>query len=137
MVAAVPQIEGLTVEDILAHAKTNPVLLKHLPDERDWVHIDRKWVCDVIFTLDRNNFQALITSAMKKRRDRLELSQNLLVEMRPEFAQALHSCLNFSSKLLCIDLCYSFAWPSQHYDEWNIKAQANERGARRGQGGRG
>ena len=56
MVSAVPQIEGLTVEDILAHAKTSPLLLKHLPDERDWVHIDRKWVCDVIFTLDRNNF---------------------------------------------------------------------------------
>ena len=99
MVAAVPQIEGLTVEDILAHAKGNPLLLKHLPDERDWVHIDRKWFCDVIFTLDRNNFQALITAAMKRRRDKLEQSQNLLVEMRPEFAQALHSCLNFSSKM--------------------------------------
>ena len=39
----------------------------------------------------------MITDAMRKRKDRLEQSQNLIVQMRPEFAQALNSCLNFSS----------------------------------------
>jgi hypothetical protein len=72
MVSAVPQIEGLTVEDILEFARRNAQIVKHLPDERDWVHIDRKWVCDVVYTLDKNNFSALITSAMKKRKERLE-----------------------------------------------------------------
>jgi hypothetical protein len=86
MVSAVPQIEGLTVEDILEFARKNAQIVKHLPDERDWVHIDRKWVCDVVYTLDKNNFSGLITSAMKKRKERLEQSQNLLVDMRPEFA---------------------------------------------------
>jgi hypothetical protein len=89
MVAAVPQIEGLTVEDILAFARKNQQILKHLPDERDWVHIDRKWVCDVVYTLDKNNFQNMINEAMKKRKQKLEASQNLIVDMRPEFAQAL------------------------------------------------
>jgi hypothetical protein len=98
MVSAVPQIEGLTVEDILEFARGKASILKHLPDERDWVHIDRKWVCDVVYTLDKNAFQTMITDAMKKRKDRLEESQNLIVQMRPEFAQALNSCLNFSSK---------------------------------------
>ena len=56
MVAAVPQIEGLTVEDMLGYAKPKQSLMSHLPDERDWVHIDRKWVADIIFTLDKNNF---------------------------------------------------------------------------------
>ena len=51
-VAAVPQIEGLTVVDFLEYAKQSPNLLRYLPDPRDWVHIDKHWVCDVLYTLD-------------------------------------------------------------------------------------
>ena len=50
--AAVPQIEGLTVEDFLKLARKKPALLKYLPDEKDWNHLDKKWVCDVLYTLD-------------------------------------------------------------------------------------
>ena len=41
-IAAVPQIEGLTTEDLLAYAKTKPDILKYLPDEKDWHHLDKK-----------------------------------------------------------------------------------------------
>jgi hypothetical protein len=51
-VSAVPQIDGLTIEDFLTHARTKPVLLKYLPDEKDWHHLDKKWVCDVLYTKD-------------------------------------------------------------------------------------
>ena len=47
-----PQIEGLTVVDFLEYAKQSPNLLRYLPDPRDWVHIDKHWVCDVLYTLD-------------------------------------------------------------------------------------
>ena len=47
-----PQIEGLTVEDFLIHARKKPALLKFLPDEQDWHHLDKKWVCDVLYTQD-------------------------------------------------------------------------------------
>ena len=67
-------------------------------DERDWVHIDRKWVSDILYTLDKNNFQNFINAAIKSRKERLESTRNLVVEMRPEFTQALNSCMNFSSK---------------------------------------
>ena len=40
LVASVPQIEGLTVEDILQVFRASPNLLKYLPDERDWVNLD-------------------------------------------------------------------------------------------------
>ena len=49
-VSAVPQIEGLTIEDFLKHARKKPTLLKHLPDEKDWHHLDKKWVCDVLYS---------------------------------------------------------------------------------------
>ena len=51
-VSAVPQIEGLTVSDFLEYAKTKTQMLRYLPDTRDWVHIDRKWVSDLMYTLD-------------------------------------------------------------------------------------
>jgi len=51
-VSAVPQIEGLTIQDFLEYAKGEPPMLKYLPDSRDWVHFDKKWVCDLMYTLD-------------------------------------------------------------------------------------
>jgi hypothetical protein len=43
-------------------------------------------------------FERIIKDAVKARKDRLEEKHNLNVEMRPEFAQALQNCMNFSSK---------------------------------------
>jgi hypothetical protein len=99
MVAAVSQIEGLTVEDMLEMSKAAPNVLKHIPDERDWEHMDRKWLSDMIYTLEKVRFERAIKEAVKQRKERLEEKRNLTVEMRPEFAQAFQSCMNFSSKL--------------------------------------
>ena len=88
-VAAVPQIEGLTVEDIIDFAKKKNIGMKFLPDEKDWNHIDRKWLCDVIYTCDDVLFQVYIDKQQYARKERLEKHQNLLVEMRPEFVNAL------------------------------------------------
>jgi hypothetical protein len=51
-VSAVPHIDGLTIEDFIEYARDKPNLIRYLPDERDWVHMDRQWVCDVLNTLD-------------------------------------------------------------------------------------
>jgi hypothetical protein len=51
-VSAVPQIDGLSVQDFLNYARLSPQLLMYLPDEKDWVNIDKKWLCDVLYTLD-------------------------------------------------------------------------------------
>ncbi len=99
MVAAVPQIEGLTVEDMLELAKTCPNSLKYIPDERDWDHMDRKWLCDILFTTEKAKFERMIKDAVKARKERLEKNNDLLVEMRPEFAAAFQNCMSFSRKL--------------------------------------
>ena len=95
--AAVPQIEGLTVESMLELAKTYVAALKHLPDERDWDGLNRKWVADILYTIERAKFEKMIKDAVKARKERLEEKHNLNVEMRPEFAQALQNCMSFSS----------------------------------------
>jgi hypothetical protein len=51
-VAAVPQIEGLSMTEFNVFARNRPELLRYLPDEDDWRHLDKKWVCDVLFTRD-------------------------------------------------------------------------------------
>ena len=84
--AAVPQIEGLTVEDMLELAKTSKLALRHIPDERDWESISRKWLADILYTVEKAKFEKMIKDAVKARKDRLEEKNNMLVDMRPEFA---------------------------------------------------
>ena len=83
---------------MLGVAKTSINTLRHLPDERDWEGLNRKWLADIIFTVDRVKFEKMIKDAAKERKTRLEEKRNLVVEMRPEFAQPFQSCMNFSSK---------------------------------------
>jgi hypothetical protein len=64
--------------------------------------MDRKWLSDILNTVDRAKFEKMIKDAAKERKSRLEEKRNLVVEMRPEFAQAFQSCMNFSSKSLNI-----------------------------------
>ena len=84
--AAVPQIEGLTVKSMLELAKTSAAALRHLPDERDWDGLYRKWVSDILYTVERAKFEKAIKDAVKARKERLEEKHNLNVEMRSEFA---------------------------------------------------
>jgi hypothetical protein len=97
LLAAVPQIEGLTVEDMLDFARANAAVLRYLPDERDWDNMDRKWTSDVLFTVEKAKFEKMIKDAIKLRRERMEDKNNLNVSMRPEFLKAFESCISFSS----------------------------------------
>ena len=49
--SAVPNYEGLTVDDFLRFAKKDAAILQYLPDEKDWLKIDKKWLCNVLYTL--------------------------------------------------------------------------------------
>ena len=83
---------------MLELAKKTPNNLKHLPDQRDWDHMDRKWLADILFTVDRVKFEKMTKDAVKERKERLEEKRNLMIEMRPEFAAAFNNCMSFSSK---------------------------------------
>ena len=69
-----------------------------MPDEKDWNHLDKKWICDVLYTHDTVAVQNMITQSMQDRKKRLEQSKNQLVDMRPEFVQALKRCTTFGCK---------------------------------------
>ena len=127
--AAVPQIEGLTVEDMLELVKTSATALRHLPDERDWDHMDRKWLSDIIYTTERAKFEKTIKDAVKARKERLEDKNHLLVEMRPEFAAAFQNCMSFSRKpSKFADSLFSREWSRLQLNEIFVKAKENQGG---------
>ena len=76
------------MEDMLESSKGKAAALRKLPDERDWDHMYRNWLADVLNTTDKANFERMIKAAVKARKERLEDKNNLNVSIRPEFAQA-------------------------------------------------
>ena len=68
------------------YARERPPLLKYLPEERDWTHIDKQWLCDILFSVDTEGIEKMIKEAMKKRQNVLEATRNEVIEIRPEFS---------------------------------------------------
>jgi hypothetical protein len=85
----VPCIPGLTNADILEFALQSKPVQRHVPDLEDWVHVDRKWLCDMLYTLDTDSFQRLIVKSLAARRKVVEVKAKEMVGIRAEFAQAL------------------------------------------------
>jgi len=59
------------VEDILELAEKPANTMKFLPDKRDWDHMDRKWLSDVMNTVDRQRFEKMVKDAARERKARL------------------------------------------------------------------
>ena len=72
--AAVPQIEGLTVESMPELAKTSVATLRHLPDESDWDGLNRKRVADILYTVEWLKLEKVIKDVVKERKNALKRS---------------------------------------------------------------
>ena len=66
----VPQIDGLTVEDFIKFARQSPERLKYLPNDQDWNHVDKKWLCDILYTVDADAFTELVNKAVRHRKEK-------------------------------------------------------------------
>ena len=51
-----------------------------------------------MYTKDQRGIEGIIEHAREERKEKLEEKKHELIEMRPEFADALKVCLNFSGK---------------------------------------
>jgi hypothetical protein len=38
--------------------------LKYLPDEKDWLHLEKKWICDILYTLEKDGIQNMLDKAL-------------------------------------------------------------------------
>ena len=59
-----PKYEGLSIDDFLLFAKKHASTLQYLPDEKDWLKIDKQWLCDVLYTLKTKEVQEMIDLAV-------------------------------------------------------------------------
>ena len=107
-ISQIPHYDGLTVQDLLEFARSKDNIKSYLPDEKDWVHLDRQWLGDVLYTLDAKAIQDKIDKSMTARKHKIEESRHELVEMQPEFAQALEKSIQFSSKYISTTNIYRF-----------------------------
>jgi len=47
--------------------KSRANLVKYFPDERDWLNLDRKWICEVLFRLDELGMDKMIKNTKDNR----------------------------------------------------------------------
>ena len=97
-VSRVPVIEGLTIEQLLKYAEGVDKVKAYVPDLKDWIHVGRKWLCDIIYTIDTVNFQKHIDECLRKKRKTNVEKQNSMTGIRAEFVSALANSVVFSSK---------------------------------------
>jgi hypothetical protein len=91
-------IPGLTIPEILNYAAKCRAVEKFTPALKDWVHVDRKWLCDLLFTCDTEGFQLMIDVARAKRKKVVVEKANTLVGIRAEFATALKNSVVCSNE---------------------------------------
>jgi hypothetical protein len=77
-------------------------LRNYVPDLSEWVHLDRKWLCDVLYTLDTDVFQRQIESSLTKRRKVVQVKTKDMVGIRSEFAAALAKSVVCSHSKTCL-----------------------------------
>ena len=56
----------------MEYALKHTYLLDYLPEERDWLHVDKDWVCNVLNSVDYQGISNMILEARKKRKEKLE-----------------------------------------------------------------
>jgi hypothetical protein len=92
-------IDGLQVSELLKYIDETK-FGRYFPDVRDWVHVDRKWLCDVLYSIDNLKFDIFVDKCIENKRKKIDTAKGLVVPIRSEFAEALKNATSFSSKWL-------------------------------------
>jgi hypothetical protein len=90
-------IDGLQVSELLKFIdEVN--LSRYFPDVKDWMHVDRKWLCDMLYSLKSQGFDTLVNRCIEKKRKKNDVVKGHVVPIRTEFAEALKNASSCSSK---------------------------------------
>jgi len=100
-VYVVPQLEGLSIGDMLEWANKYPEVAKALPAEpRDIDHLHRKYISSIIYTLVGEPFKQWVTERREANNQKSADTNNLTVMLDPEIAAILQKSTKVSSKSL-------------------------------------
>jgi hypothetical protein len=93
-------IEGLQVSELLKFIELAKIS-RYFPDVKDWMHVDRKWLCDMLYSLKSQSFDILVNMCIETKRKKSDVAKGYVVPIRAEFADALKNASICSSKLIC------------------------------------
>jgi hypothetical protein len=92
-------IDGLQVSELLKYIE-EVKLSRYFPDVKDWVHVDRKWLSDMLYSLKSQGFDILVNKCIEAKRKKTDVIKGYVVPIRSEFAEALKNASAVSSKLI-------------------------------------
>ena len=70
--AHAPQIEGLSLAEILVFIRQHPVILEYLPEEEELMKPGREFICNVAYTIEPEAFSQFVRSKEQLRRQKLD-----------------------------------------------------------------
>ena len=79
--AHAPQIEGLSLAEILVFIREHPVILEYLPEEEEITRPGREFICNIAYTIEPDDFTAFVRSKEQLRRQKLDDMQRNTVRL--------------------------------------------------------
>ena len=87
-VIAVPQFEGLTLDEILEFGLSFREVVDALPIMKEIRKMPRSYICNVIYTLVGEPFQKWVMERCQMRNDRLAKDHSTAIELDPRVYEA-------------------------------------------------
>ena len=69
---AIPQYEGLTINDMLEYVEDKPVCMRYLPVEKEVHKLPRQYLANVIHSVKGENFQRWVDQRVKERNEKIK-----------------------------------------------------------------
>ena len=97
---SVPFYEGLTLETMLQFAAEYPQVGQALPiAPKEVLKLPRAYIVNVIYTLVGQPFAAWVSAGIEAINRKVQLKNNMMVEMDPEIARIFKASTSVSGKL--------------------------------------
>ena len=87
IITKVPQYKGPQVHDLVRFAESHVKIKDYLPEYEYNKERNREWLCTLINTLIRDEFQNFIDTKVAKRKKELIKNQNLGIKAKPEIVE--------------------------------------------------
>ena len=104
----VPQYEELKLEKVLDYALASSEVKAALPPVREIWKLPRAYVCNVVFTILGDPFQAWVNERCQDRNEKLAIEKELNIQLDANVAKAFHASTAISCKSLPIEAFFLF-----------------------------
>ena len=88
---AIPQYEGLSINDIAAFVNQYGSVGDYLPDGGEIKKVPKQWIANICHSVLKNVFAEWVKNQVEKRNKELVKQKGLLIDMDPDMAAAFQA----------------------------------------------